>query len=100
MNGYVIAAAVYWALTWAVWSAAIAERKGYDGVGYFFGGLIFGPIGAALAYLKEPNHAALLERERTVRANLIAARRLKACPHCTEAISTTAKVCPHCAQEV
>ncbi len=54
-------------------AAVVASNRGANGCLWFGLGLLFGPIGLALAFANG-----------------------RRCPHCASRISTKALVCPHC----
>jgi len=68
-----------WALIWAIICSLIGARKG-AAFGYFFLGLILGPIGAIIALVGKGN-------------------RVK-CPYCKKLIDLEASVCPWCRSKV
>ena len=73
----------------AVVCAVVAVKKGRNGVGWFFVGLLLGVFGVAwIALISSKAEEAAL-----------ASGRMKACGRCAEQIRAEAKVCRFCGQE-
>ncbi len=79
-------------LSFATITALIADSKGSRTTGWFFYGLILGPIALA--------HAIVMHRtlEEEQKRHLLAGR--DPCPNCDEYISPKAFVCPHCQRDI
>lgn len=77
---------------WMLLSALIgtaAERRGRDGLGWFFLSLLVSPLIALLLLVANPPDAeAIAKRDGRV-----------PCPFCAEYVRPQAKICPHCRRE-
>jgi len=69
---------IFWCLIWGAICYGIGSRKGSPG--YFFLGVIFGPLGIVFSLIGKGN-----------RIN---------CPYCKKLIDPKATVCPYCQREV
>ncbi len=65
---------VIW-LLFGVAAAVVGSNRGESGIAWFFGGVLLGPIGWALAFTAGVR-----------------------CPHCQKKISAKASICGHCQQ--
>jgi len=73
-------------------SAIIASNKGRSGVGWFFGGLILGPLGLLII-------AVLSKKEEEIEDKKIETGECKKCPQCAELVKMEAKICRFCRYE-
>lgn len=83
---------VIW-LLFGVASAMVANSKGRSGAGFFFLGVLLGPIGLLGAAVSSRDTG------RNVKAGLQSGQ-LRTCPFCAEAINSLAVICPNCRQSV
>lgn len=78
------------ALAIPVFTATVAESKGYSAVLWFVGGLLFGPIALIAAVGMGPNRYPEIRARRGRRSSL------KICGYCDEPARVDAWLCPHC----
>ncbi len=80
-------------LIFGVISAVIASNKGRSGCGWFFVGVLLGPIGIILALVISKN-------EDRITRDVLDRGDMKACPYCQELIKTKAIKCKHCGSDI
>jgi uncharacterized oligopeptide transporter (OPT) family protein len=77
---------IFWALC-GIAAAMIASSKSRSVGGWFFGGLLFGPLGVLIVACLSPITTTADEGGRP-------------CPHCAETIKRAAVVCRFCGRDV
>ncbi len=78
-------------------SALVASSKGRSGAGFFILGVLLGPLGLLGAGVAGKATTEMSPRE--VKAGLQSGA-LRKCPHCDQAISSSASVCRYCQRDV
>lgn len=79
-------------IIFGLWAAVVAQRRTGETFGGFLLGVLLGPIGVLICYLRKPT---LTGQDR-----LSQAQGLVPCPHCAERIRPQANVCRYCNRDV
>lgn len=83
---------VVWAICGII-SAIIASNKGRSGTGWFFIGVLFGPLGIVAALVVSADHQAVKQQKLTEGTH-------RKCPMCAELVLAEAKICKYCKSEL
>lgn len=84
-------------LTWlicGILAAVIGSNRGDNGIGWFFIGLLLGPIGVIFSFFAKGKQQKELEK-----AEKGISKEIKICEMCAEAVKAQAKICKHCGHE-
>lgn len=79
---------VIWVI-FGLWAAYVAQQRTGEAIGGFLLGVLLGPIGLLIVYLRKPNPDRVASQTG-----------MKKCPHCVEFIKPEAKVCRYCNREL
>lgn len=74
-------------------SAMIASNKGRSTAGWFFVGLLFGPLGIVAALVVSADHQALKDKKVSIGSH-------RKCPMCAEMVLAEAKICKYCKSDL
>ncbi len=77
----------------SVITAVLANNKGRSVAGWFFVGMLLGPLGLVLVLMVSKDEAALEQRS-------LASGELKKCPYCAEIVKAEAQVCKYCRKDL
>jgi len=83
---------IVWAICGII-SAIIASNKGRSGAGWFFIGVLFGPLGIVAALVVSADHKAVKQQKVTEGTH-------RKCPMCAELVLAEAKICKYCKSEL
>ena len=83
----------FFAVLLGILCAAIAEKKGRSGIGWFFLGALFPVIGLIAVLIVGPDHVELKKRK-------MVSKGVKSCRYCLSVINKLATRCPKCAGDL